>query len=156
MSRLEEVLKDANFIISHTSRPKRDYEQDGIDYHFKDKDYFHKHRDKFLEVAEFRDWYYGTSIDSLREDVLNIGIFNPEGVDSILKRSNINAIVVYIEASDSVRYERAISREKDPDMEEINRRAITDYEDFKNIHEVADIVINTERNAIENIINIIK
>ena len=49
--------------ISHTTRPKRAYEKDGIDYHFVDEIEFDRmtQEGQFLEHAEVFDKNYGTS-----------------------------------------------------------------------------------------------
>jgi guanylate kinase len=49
--------------ISHTTRPRRPYEKDGIDYHFVDQDQFLAlaANGEFLEHAKVFDNYYGTS-----------------------------------------------------------------------------------------------
>lgn len=49
--------------ISHTTRPKRPGEIDGVNYHFVDKNTFHDmlNHDDFLEHAEVYDDFYGTS-----------------------------------------------------------------------------------------------
>jgi hypothetical protein len=39
-----------------------------------------------LEATVFNNWCYGTSIKNLDKDALNIGVFNPEGVEIL--RSN--------------------------------------------------------------------
>jgi guanylate kinase len=48
--------------ISHTTRPRRNGEEDGRDYHFVDRDTFTRMRDQgeFLEWAVVFDNYYGT------------------------------------------------------------------------------------------------
>jgi len=49
--------------ISHTTRARRPYEKDGIDYHFVDQDQFLSlaAEGQFLEHAKVFDNYYGTS-----------------------------------------------------------------------------------------------
>jgi guanylate kinase len=49
--------------ISHTTRAKRPYEKDGIDYHFVDQQSFLDlaNSGQFLEYAQVFDNYYGTS-----------------------------------------------------------------------------------------------
>lgn len=49
--------------VSHTTRPKRPAEKDGIHYNFIDKEGFHAlaSRGLFLEYAQVFDHYYGTS-----------------------------------------------------------------------------------------------
>ena len=55
--------------ISHTTRAKRKGEEDGIDYHFVDRDTFTRMRDKgaFLEWAVVFDNYYGTTRKPVEE-----------------------------------------------------------------------------------------
>jgi guanylate kinase len=66
--------------ISHTTRPKRDGEKDGIAYHFTDVNSFREMVDaeQFLEHAKVFDNYYGTSKASLESQL-------SEGIDVILE-----------------------------------------------------------------------
>ena len=66
--------------VSHTTRPRRDGETDGIAYHFIDIDPFMEmvDSDQFLEHAKVFDKYYGTSRNGV-ESQLN------EGKDVILE-----------------------------------------------------------------------
>lgn len=58
--------------ISHTTRAKREYETEGIDYFFIDKNTFDAMvaNDEFIEYAQVFDNYYGTSQTAL-EQILN-------------------------------------------------------------------------------------
>lgn len=57
------------FFIEDTTRPKRDYEVDGRDYHFvtsreqMEKD-IQEH--KFIEAGQYNNHLYGTSVQSVR------------------------------------------------------------------------------------------
>ncbi len=56
-------VKNLEFSVSATSRPKRDYEVDGHDYYFLTVENFKKHiqEDKFIEWEEvYADNFYGT------------------------------------------------------------------------------------------------
>ena len=50
-------------IVTYTTRPMRDGEVDGVDYHFIDKSQFRRFKlqDFFAETAEYNGWYYGTA-----------------------------------------------------------------------------------------------
>ena len=126
------AFKDAVPIISCTTRPIRDNEKDGIDYHFLTKEQFTNKilSGEMLEATVFNDWCYGTSLDNLAPDKVNIGVFNPEGVGLLRDRSNINLKLIYIEAKDKDRLMRQLNREKDPDIHEIIRRYSADEMDF--------------------------
>lgn len=60
--------------ISHTTRPPRSKEIDGVNYHFIDRDTFESliKRGAFLEYANVFGNYYGTSIDAVHA-ALNSG-----------------------------------------------------------------------------------
>lgn len=66
--------------ISHTTRPRRPYEKDGIDYHFVDEQSFLKliKAGQFLEHARVFDNYYGTSRSWVEQQMA-------EGKDIILE-----------------------------------------------------------------------
>ena len=126
------AFQNAAPIISCTTRPKRDYEKDGVDYHFLTKEQFTEKilSGDMLEATVFNDWCYGTSLENLSKDKVNIGVFNPEGVGLIRGRNNIKLTLIYIEARDKDRLMRQLNREDDPDIHEIIRRYSTDEMDF--------------------------
>ena len=70
--------------ISHTSRPPREGEVDGVDYHFVTKKEFDNDIDdlKFHEYTIFNKWYYGTSVTSF--DASTVFIKTPTGISSNL------------------------------------------------------------------------
>lgn len=63
-----------NFHILVTSRPRREYEDDGKNYWFVDRELMEQEirQHKFLEYGEHNGHLYGTSIDSIW-DVINQG-----------------------------------------------------------------------------------
>ena len=83
-----------------------------------------------LEAAVFNNWCYGTSFDSLRINDINIGVFNPTGVETMNSLKNVDLTVYYVRASDKTRLKRQLDREENPDIDEIIRRYHTDKEDF--------------------------
>lgn len=138
---LKEFLKKyPNFhkIVSHTTRPKRDAEKNDENYHFVTLNDFGTMvlNNKMLEAAEFNGWFYGTHIDSLREDKINIGTFDVERTENLLNEPGITVIPIYVYANDKTRLMRSLNREKNPDIDEIFRRykaekAVYDFIDFK-------------------------
>uniref|UniRef100_A0A4W5MH22 MAGUK p55 scaffold protein 7a n=1 Tax=Hucho hucho TaxID=62062 RepID=A0A4W5MH22_9TELE len=55
-------------VLVDTSRPKRNQENEGVEYHFISKNIFETdiHNNKFIEHGEYKGNYYGTSLDSVR------------------------------------------------------------------------------------------
>ncbi len=101
----QSAFKNAVPIISCTTRPMRENEKDGVDYHFLTQSEF---TDKILsgdmlEATVFNDWCYGTSLNNLSKDKINIGVFNPEGVGLLRNNKDIDLTLIYIEANDKDR-----------------------------------------------------
>src|SRR6266480_1301654 len=76
-------LKDLKFSVSHTTRPPRQGEKDGVDYFFTDRATFLSMADgdDFLEWAEFNGQLYGTTgsfvqaqIEDGRDVILDIDV----------------------------------------------------------------------------------
>lgn len=122
----------AKEIVSCTTRPIREHEVDGVNYHYLTNEEFADQvvNGDMLEATVFNNWCYGTSIKNLDENALNIGVFNPEGVEILQESNNIDLTVVYILAGDKVRLLRQLNREENPDCNEIVRRFGTDKKDF--------------------------
>jgi guanylate kinase len=68
------------YSVSYTTRPRRDYEVNGVHYHFVSREVFERMRadDRFLEWAEYNGNLYGTSRDFVEES-------QRQGLDVILK-----------------------------------------------------------------------
>ena len=122
-------------IISCTTRPPRENEVNGVDYYFMDEEEFSIKviAGDMLEHTIFRNWFYGTPIQSLDPTKTNIGVFNIAGIRTLLEDQRLDVHPIYVQVSDKTRLMRALSREQDPDCKEICRRFLTDEEDFKDI-----------------------
>lgn len=89
------------FSVSHTTRPPREGEKDGVHYNFTTVDDIKKDIDagKFIEYAEVHGKYYGTSVAAVETVkssgkicVLDIDV---QGVQSV-KKSSLDPIYVFI------------------------------------------------------------
>lgn len=122
-------------IIPYTTRPPRKNEIDGIDYYFITEDEFIKKIEKkeLVEYTYFNNWYYGTGVDDLQEDRINIGVFNIQGIVSLRADSRCKVIPFRIVAPDSDRLIRSIKRDSTADCSEICRRFLADKQDFYSI-----------------------
>lgn len=136
LGQLLKTISNSNEIISCTTRPRRDYEAEGVNYYFLTENDFIKkwNNGEMLETTIFNGWCYGTSLDALNENAINIGVFNPAGIRKILKNKNVDVMVFHIQASDKTRLLRQLNRETAPNVNEIIRRFSTDEEDFKNLN----------------------
>ncbi|MYA37143.1 MAG: guanylate kinase [Gammaproteobacteria bacterium] len=82
-SLVRELVKDDDSLcisVSHTTRPRREGERDGVDYFFVDRDEFQRKlaEGAFLEHAKVYGHYYGTSHEWVRRQ-------REQGLDVILE-----------------------------------------------------------------------
>ncbi|XP_011874898.1 PREDICTED: MAGUK p55 subfamily member 5-A isoform X2 [Vollenhovia emeryi] len=115
--------------IPHTSRPKKDSEVDGQDYHFISRAQFESDIlcRKFVEHGEYEKAYYGTSVEAIRT-VVNSGkicVLNlhPQSL-KILRNSDLKPYVVFIAP---------------PSLEKLRQKRIKNNEGFKE-EELKDII----------------
>lgn len=119
-------------ILAYTTRPPRQGEFDGVDYHFISNSEFQKgiKYDAFVEWKSYQtvdgEWFYGTA----RKDILKDGvlILTPQGVKDLYQNSNQIIRTVYIKASEDVLMQRLVARGDNP--AEANRRLKHDNLDF--------------------------
>lgn len=133
-------------VVTYTTRPMRDGEENGKSYWFMPELHFKKLVDEgfFLETTSYKvanghTWYYGTPIDGLTDK--KAIIMNPDGVKVIKQHPELNPIVFYVSAPDEVLKERLKLRGDNED--EAARRMETDKKDFEDIEKYMDFeVIN--------------
>lgn len=144
MRKVLEKNPNLHEIVSCTTRPRREGEVEGVNYFYLTPEQFGDKvlHDEMLEATCFNDWFYGTSYESLRSDVTNIGVFNPAGIDSLLGRRDVEVHVFYVIASPKNRLLRQLNREKDPNVDEIIRRYKADEIDFADLDFEYDVLYN--------------
>lgn len=142
---------DVHEIVSCTTRPPRQGEVDGVNYFFLSNEEFATKVLNFemLEATEFNGWFYGTDETSLSANKINLGVFNPAGIDALRENPHIDLTVIMVDATDKERLIRQLNREDNPDVKEIIRRFKTDEEDFAEV-EFDYIILNTDNTFPDN------
>lgn len=141
-------------VISCTTRPPREGEQNGVNYHFISLQEFTDKvlQDEMLEASCFNNWMYGTPITSLNENKINIGVFNLEGIENLMQDGRVDIQAYYVEVPAKERIIRQLNRETVPDICEIFRRFKTDCDDFAEINFYYNILNNlTEEDMNESL-----
>jgi|TARA_B110000908_G_C10259605_1_gene458188 guanylate kinase len=126
--------------VSHTTRPPREGEVNGVDYYFVSDYKFIEMigQDKFAEWQEFNGWKYGLFKPEFeRCDVM---ILNAEAVDLLEPEYRDRLFVIYIDVDEEVRRERLVSRNDKDDS--IDRRINADNEQFGNFSNFDCIITN--------------
>lgn len=139
-------------IVSHTTRPIRGDEVDGMDYHYVSEDVFNEMRlnNELVEHATFNNWSYGISKKEIEDKKDAVVVVNPAGLRR-LRKLNIPMSVFYVVCDDKTRYKRSIDR--GDDIVEIALRSRSDTDCFNGIEDEVDRILlgtNTvEGNAVE-------
>lgn len=122
-------------IISCTTRPIREGEKEGVNYFYFTPDEMHDKiiNNEMFEFTKFNNWFYGTGKESVSNKMTNIGVFNPDGIRSLIKNKDVNLIIYRVNCDSKKRLERQLNREVHPDIDEIIRRYSTDKKDFNEL-----------------------
>lgn len=143
---LVESMKDIQVSVSHTTRTQRSGEQDGINYHFVEKEAFVSllNEARFLEHAFVFDNYYGTSQDWV-EAMLAKGIdvileIDWQGAEQIRKIMDCRCISILPPSLNALK-ERLTQRGQDS-AEVINKRMAQAKEEIAHFGESDYLVIN--------------
>ena len=129
-------------IIPYTTRPIRDGEQDGREYHFCTEDTVQRLQDagRIMELRAYNTVYGVWKYFTVDDEQINLSKYNYlyivtlEGYTKIQEYFGADRVVpIYIEVEDGERLMRAIAREQKqevPKYEEMCRRFLADSADF--------------------------
>lgn len=130
-------LLEINLCLTFTTRPMRNTEKQGVDYHFiKDETYESLVKDDKIVAKESFDtdygiWKYGLNKNDLLKDLCCVVVLNPNGIND-LKKENISVTSICIEVDEKERMKRIFKRNDNQPKNEIKRRTKKDYDMFKN------------------------
>lgn len=159
----EPELKD---IVLYTTRPIREGEQDGVEYHFVNEEKLRDFEKKgcVIEQRAYDTkcgiWYYFTAddgqVDLENENYLVIGTL--ESFHAMKEYYGKDVVIpLYVEVEDGLRLSRALERERqerEPKFAEVCRRFLADTEDFSEENlVVAEIEKRFENVVFEDCVN---
>lgn len=139
--KVKEHMPQLRTIVIYTTRPIREGEQEGVEYHFVDEKKLQELQaaGKVIELREYHTvhgvWKYFT-VDDGQFDSQNsfIAIGTLESYMHLRKYFGEGKLIpIYIEVEDGVRLARALARERlqsEPKYEELCRRFLADAADF--------------------------
>ena len=129
-------------IVPYTTRPIRDGEEEGVEYHFTDEEGYQGllKQGSIIEARAYNTFYGVWRYFTVADDTIKLEsdsyilIGTLEAYSQIQKFYGVDKVVpVMIELDDGVRLQRALDREKaqdHPKYEEMCRRFLADAEDF--------------------------
>ncbi len=142
---LDKGYKEA---ISYTTRPMREGEQEGVNYHYISMPKFEQleKEEFFLESEKFREWKYGRSYESVEKG--NIFIATVTGTANMVEKiGREHFCIVELICSDDTRKERSLKRGDDP--KEVERRLSVDNADFSAPRNFStDYVLYTDKDGV--------
>ncbi|MFU8786901.1 MAG: guanylate kinase [Candidatus Izemoplasmataceae bacterium] len=152
------LIKNYRFkkMVTYTTRPKREGEIDGVDYHFLSRESFEdKMRiDFFLETSCYNNHYYGTAFkDAALDKVLIVDI---QGANALYKELKDDVMIFFIQSPESLRKERMLAR--GDKLEDVKKRLKIDKDYFvkENLDHIDYIINNAEHDLEEVTYNIYK
>ena len=144
-------MSDIQVSVSHTTRPMRPGEKDGVNYHFVTREAFIEllEEARFLEHALVFDHYYGTSQDWV-EETLAKGIdvileIDWQGAQQIRRLINCCSIFILPPSMQTLR-ERLTDRGQD-NTETINRRMDEAQSEISHYPESDYLIVNDNFNT---------
>jgi len=143
-------------IVSYTTRPMREGEVNGIDYHYiSEEDFlYHLKINFFAEYTIYNGWYYGIA----HEDCLDnsVVVVEPHGFRQLLKIPNLHIKSFYIQVPERVRLKRMVDR--GDNLMEVFRRIFSDQGLFQFIDKEVDYVVQNIaiNDCLQEVLNKIK
>jgi guanylate kinase len=131
--------KELIYSVSHTSRPPREGEFNGVDYYFVtyEQALNMANAGDFYEYVEFNGWFYGTSLDEFYR--ANLFIMTPSGIAKLKPEDREKSLIIFIDIDEDILRERLALRN---DSDKAERRINADREDFKNFSDFDCIITN--------------
>jgi guanylate kinase len=118
------------FMISYTSRPPRENEEDAVHYHFRSKEEFEKliKDDFFHEYTEYNGFYYGTGLNEWR---MGGGfVMEIDGINHISVDDRKDCFIIYLDTPLDIRVKR-MKEERGWENKDVVKRITTDNVTFK-------------------------
>ena len=149
-------------VLTCTTRPIRESEQDGVDYLFLSKSDFQKkiENNEFAEFSEVYDYYYGVLLEEIRNSMsknkISLLVINWEGFQKLKRSVNDNVTGIFINPPSIDELEKRIRGRNTDDEEVIQKRLLAARLDIAHSKEydfsVENIEVSQAANDISDII----
>ena len=145
-----EIFPQLAFSVSATTRPKRDYEQDGKDYHFLNKQTFFQYikEGKFVEWEEvYEGRFYGTlrsEVDKIMDagqvPVFDIEVIGAQDIQAIYPQ----AFSIFVQPPSVTELRNRLLGRKTEDEESLKKRLDRAVDELKLSDQFDQILVNDQ------------
>ena len=160
--KLQQKYQNFKISISHTTRPPRSNEIDGVDYNFVSKEKFEEFisKDKFYEYAKIFENYYGTSkknVDEISKKNDLLFDIDWQGTKQLSKFKKLNLVKLFLITDSKLELKKRLLKRNQNTKSEVEKRLKSFDADIKHWHDYDYILINKNLDTcfkqIEQIIN---
>lgn len=148
IKKVRRALGDIGFSVSHTTRPPRPSEEDGVDYHFVTERVFERmvREGRFLEHARVHGRLYGTSLAEVgrksrgRDLVLDIDV---QGARQVRRRVP-GAVLVFVMPPVAAELRRRLEKRREDSPRDVERRLRNARAEVRAYDEFDFVVVNDD------------
>lgn len=145
--KIQQKYSSFKISVSHTTRPPRSNEVEGVDYHFVKRDEFKKliKEKKFYEYAKIFDNYYGTLKKNLDENIKHNDIIfdiDWQGTNQLSVNKKLKLLKIYLIADNKEELKKRLIKRNQNSKKEIDLRLESFDEDIRHWKDYDYIVIN--------------
>lgn len=160
IKRMKERGNSFHFVVTATTRPRRENEVDGVDYHFVTMSDFAEmiDNDDLLEYALVYGDYKGIpkkqvrdALASGKDVILRIDVQGASTIRKLLQ----GAIFIFMVAEDLDELERRLRQRKTEPPDRLKMRIATARQEMKRISEFDYVVVNT-RNHLDGTVDVLQ
>ena len=145
--KIQQKYENFRISVSHTTRPPRSNEVEGVDYYFISHKKFEEmiKRNEFYEYARIFDNYYGTLKSNVDKQIKKNDILfdiDWQGTKKLSKFNNLKLIKIYLVTSDKDELRNRLLKRDQNSKEEIEKRFNSFDENIKHWNDYDYIIIN--------------
>ena len=145
--KIQQKYHNFKISVSHTTRPPRTNEVDGVDYNFVSKEKFQQliNQKEFYEYAKIFGNYYGTLKKNVDEAILTNDIIfdiDWQGTKQLSKFKSLNLIKIYLITSNKDELKKRLINRNQNTNQEVEKRFNSFDEDIKHWNDYDYVIIN--------------
>tara|TARA_A100001015_G_scaffold65069_1_gene71940 strand:+ start:1145 stop:1729 length:585 start_codon:yes stop_codon:yes gene_type:complete len=133
--KIQQKYESFKISVSHTTRPPRDNEIDGVDYHFVSHNQFKDliKKNSFYEHAKIFENYYGTLKSNVDNIIKNNDILfdiDWQGTQQLSKFKNLNLVKIFLTTDNKEELKNRLIKRNQNSLKEVEKRLNSFDEDI--------------------------